>query len=293
MWQQHRGVGGFGMMGGGIGPVTRRLLFITVGIFIVDFLLWPRPGLHYTPVERVFGLSREGMASGMLWQVVTYSFLHGGFWHLFGNMLGLYFFGTEIEQRLGSRRFLLLYLGCGVLGGLGWLLLSAGGGAVCIGASASVFGVLGTFAALYPHRQITLLVFFVLPVTLTARTLVLIAGGLSLLLLRTDAGGIAHAAHLAGGAAGYIYGLRLGGGGGYRGGAFGRGGMSRDLPRLLADWRARLRRGKLRVMRDAPDDAPVDWQEVDRILLKVRALGMGALTKRERDELDRASRQVR
>ncbi len=291
MWQQHRGFGGFGMTPGGIGPVTRRLLFITVGIFIVGFLLWPRPGMTHTPLERVFGLSRQGMASGMFWQVVTYSFLHGGFWHLLGNMLGLYFFGTEIEQRLGSQRFLLLYLGCGALGGLGWLLLSAGAGAVCIGASASVFGVLGTFAALYPRRQITLLVFFVLPVTLSARTLILIAGVVSLLLLRTDAGGIAHAAHLAGGAAGYLYGLRMVRGGGY--GGRGMPGMSWDLAGLFADWRARLRRGRFRVMRDEADDAPVDWQEVDRILLKVRALGMGALTKRERDVLDRASRQVR
>ncbi len=290
MWQQHRKFGGFGMAVGGIGLVTRRLLFITVGIFIVQFLLWPRTGVVYTPVGRLFGLSREGIASGMLWQVVTYSFLHGGFWHLFGNMLGLYFFGSEIEQRLGSRRFLLLYLACGALGGLGWLLLSGGAdsGAVCIGASASVFGVLGTFAALYPRRQITLLVFFVLPVTLSTRMLVLIAGGVSLYFLRSDAGGIAHAAHLAGGAAGYVYGLRL------ARGSYGRGGgISSDLARLFGDWRARLRRGQFRVMRDVADDAPVDWQEVDRILLKVRALGMGGLTRRERDVLDRASRQVR
>jgi len=288
MWQQYGGgFRRFGMMTGGIGLITRRLLFMTVGVFIVDFLLWPNPGGLHTPFERVFGLSRHGIASGMLWQVVTYSFLHGGFWHLFGNMLGLYFFGTELEQRLGSRRFLLLYLGCGALGGLGWLLLSAGANAVCIGASASVFGVLGTFAALYPRRQITLLVFFVLPVTLSARTLILIAGGVSLLLLRSDAGGIAHAAHLAGGAAGYWYGWRI------AGGAFRGDGMSWDLRRLFADWRAKMRRGRFRVMREAADDAPVDWYEVDRILMKVRAVGMGGLTKNERDVLDRASRQVR
>lgn len=285
MWQQHRGFGGFGMAPGGIGPVTRRLLLITVGIFVVDFLLPLQASIW---IQGKFGLSRDGISSGMLWQVVTYSFLHGGFWHLFGNMLGLYFFGGEIEQRLGSRRFLLLYLGCGALGGLGWLLLSAGTRSVCIGASASVFGVLGTFAALYPRRQITLLVFYVLPVTLSARKLVLIAGAVSLLLLRSDAGGIAHAAHLAGGAAGYVYGLRLGYGS-YGGG----GGMPRDLARLFGDWRARLRRGQFRVMRDVMDDAPVDWQEVDRILAKVRALGMGGLTRSERDVLDRASRQVR
>jgi len=288
MWQQHRGFGGFGMPPGGIGPVTRRLLFMTVGVFVVHFLLWPRPGMQHTPFERVFGLSRQGIASGMLWQVVTYSFLHGGFWHLLGNMIGLYFFGTEIEQRLGSRRFLLLYLGCGVVGGLGWLLLSAGAYSICIGASASVFGVLGTFAALYPHRRITLLVFFVLPVTLTARTLVIIVGVVSVLLLRSEAGGIAHAAHLAGGAAGYFYGWRL------SLGRYGGGGApSWNLQRLFADWRARMRRGQFRVMGNPVDDGPVDWAEVDRILLKVKALGMGALTKAEREVLDRASRKVR
>jgi len=111
-----------------------------------------------------------------------------------------------------------------------------------------------------------------------------------LLLLNTNAGGIAHAAHLAGGAAGYFYGLRLAGGGAHGGGMSG---GAWHLQRLFADWRARLRRGRFRVMHDPADDAPVDWQEVDRILLKVRALGMGALTKRERDALDRASRQVR
>lgn len=287
MWQQHRGFGGFGMSPGGISPVTRRLLFITVGIFILDFLLWPRP-VMYTPFDRVFGLSWNGISSGMLWQVVTYAFLHGGFWHLLGNMVGLYFFGSEIEQRVGSRRFLLLYLGCGVLGGLGWLLLSADAHSVCIGASASVLGILGTFAALYPHRQITLLVFFVLPVTLTARTLVIIVGVVSVLLLRSEAGGIAHAAHLAGGAAGYFYGWRLARGR-YRGVAA----PPWNLQRLFSHWRARMRRGQFRVMGTPMDDGPVDWADVDRVLLKVKALGMGALTKADRDVLDRASRKVR
>lgn len=285
MWQRN-GFFAQGLYSPGMGLVTRRLLMITVGVFVVDWLLWPNPAGGYSPFERVFGLSRRGLSSGMLWQVLTYTFLHGGFLHLLGNMIGLLFFGSELEQRLGGRRFLLLYLGCGALGGLGWLLLSAGDTAVCIGASAAVLGVIGTFAALYPTRRITLLVFYVLPVTLTARMLALITAGGSLLLMRSNAGGIAHSAHLAGGVAGYLYGLWIDG--------------VRMSPRsswrpdrVFADWKARLRRGRFRVMDSPADNTPVDWDDVDRILIKIRAMGMGSLTVSERELLERASRQVR
>jgi len=276
MWQSN-GFQRIHLASRGIGSMTKALLIITVGVFV---LVWSTPGGAF---ERVFGLSRIGLAEGKLWQVVSYMFLHGSFMHLLGNMLGLYFFGTELEQRLGSRRFLLLYLGCGLLGGLGWLMLSGRGGGVCIGASGAVLGMVGTFAALYPRRQLTLLVFYVLPVTLTARTLALVIGGISLLFLGSDAGGIAHAAHLAGGIAGYVYGLHLS--------DHGLGGVNWRLDRMLSDWMARRRRTRFRVVSKSTVDEPVDWQAVDRILVKVRATGMQSLTAAERDLLDRASRK--
>ncbi len=280
---------GFGAPPGRMGMVTKRLLIITIAAFVVHILLWPHSAAGFSPAERVLGLSRSGMASGMPWQIVTYMFLHGGFMHLFGNMLGLYFFGSELEYRLGSRRFLLLYLGTGMLGGLGWLGLSAGSNAICIGASGAVFGVIGTFAALYPHRQITLLVFYVLPVTLTARTLAIIFGAISLLLLRSNAGGIAHAAHLGGGVAGYIYGMRIGGTRYPRPGEF-----SKMLRQGWAGWRAARRRRQFDVFtRESDAEVTVNWGDVDRILLKVKALGMGSLTREEREVLDHASRHAR
>ncbi len=289
MWQANR-FQGFGAVPGGMGPATKRLLQVTVGVFVLGFLLWPQPGGDFSPLEQAFGLSRRGLAAGRVWQPLTYLFLHGGFMHLLGNMLGLYFFGSELERRLGSRRFLLLYFGAGVLGGLGWLLLSAGDTTVCIGASGAVFGIIGAFAALYPHRQITLLVFFVLPVTLKARTLALIIGAMSLLLLRGNTGGIAHAAHLAGGVAGYLYGMRIGGG--HVPGWPGESG--RQWWQGLSSLRARMRRQQFKVFTTPlEDEGPVDWNEVDRILVKVKTLGMGSLTRGERDVLDRASRQVR
>lgn len=283
--RQGYGFQGLGGLTARLGPATRRLLQITVGMFIVDVLFGPGQLPGTSPFEQLFGLSRQGLASGKVWQLLTYMFVHGGFMHLLGNMLGLYFFGSELETRFGLRRFLLLYLGGGVLGGLGWLLLSADADAVCIGASGAVFAVIGAYAALFPHQQITLLVFYVLPVTLRARTLALIMGGVSLLLLRSGAGGIAHAAHLAGGVAGYLYGMRHGGGGR---------GRPTSWRQKVSDLRAQARRARFQVFSEPPaGDAPVDWDDVDRILAKIHALGMASLDRNEREVLDRASRQSR
>ncbi len=290
MWQNNR-FQGFGPSPYGMGTVTKRLLVATIAIFVIDWLLWPRPAMGLSALDRWMGLSRSGIFSGKIWQFFTYLFIHGGLMHLFSNMLGLYFFGNELEARLGRQRFLLLYFGAGLLGGLGWLILSSRSDAVCIGASGAVFGIIGAFAAIYPHRQITLLVFFILPVTLTARTLALIFGGVSLLLLRSNAGGIAHAAHLAGGVAGYIYGMRVAGTrAAFAGNTWSTGGWRRAWSNARAAWR----RQRLSVHYTAPpDNTPVDWNEVDRILIKVKALGMGGLNRQERNVLEQASRQSR
>jgi membrane associated rhomboid family serine protease len=228
----------------------------------------------------------------MLWQLGTYMFLHGGLWHLAGNMIGLFFFGNELEMRLGSKRFLYLYLGGGILGAIGWLLLGWMGlyslQHPMIGASGAVFAIVGAFAALYPNRQITLLVFFVIPVTMTARMMALLFGGFSLLMLG-DGSSIAHAAHLAGGIAGYLYGMQL-----LRSvHSFHQ--SSHDMrwknirPR---EWLAKLRRSQLRVWDSPTEDKPVDWERVDAILIKIKAQGFGSLTESERKELDRASRHA-
>lgn len=293
-YRPYQGFGGMGTgFGGGmpgmptLGLVTRRLLIWNIGVFFVHMLLFPQRGPD-DPVLNWFGLSRSGMQHLMIWQLVTYQFLHGNLLHLFGNMLGLFFFGRELEARFGARRFLMLYLGGGVLGGLGWLILSGPVG-VCIGASGAVFAVLGAFAALYPYRQITLLLFFVIPVTMSARTMALLFGGISLLMLRQDGSGVAHAAHLAGGIAGWIYGYRNGGPrwGRSRSHGFGWHGAMRGL----RDGWARWRRMRIHIVQEQDDpEAPVDWERIDQILVKIRARGIGSLTASERAALDRASR---
>jgi membrane associated rhomboid family serine protease len=278
----HGGYGGFG--GSRLTPAVAVLLLVTCLAFLLQ--AWAErfigPG-----VRPLFALSSWGLLRGMIWQPLTYLLLHGGFGHLLFNMLGLFFLGPEAERELGTRRFVTLYLMAGVLGGLGWILFDAlqgwaagGPPGFCIGASGAVLGVVGAFAALFPERRITLLLFFVLPVSMTARTMGIGFAAISLyIMLLGDRGGVAHAAHLFGLLAGYLYGRRQ---------RF----RPAPAPRSPSTARGRWFRAGGRGPADVlpfPTAQPPDAAEVDRILDKISTRGMGSLTARERETLDRAS----
>ena len=133
------------------------------------------------------------------WTPFTYMFVHAGLWHLFFNMLTLYFFGPRVEERLGSQRFIMLYL----LSGLGGAALSFLTPAVAIvGASGATFGVFLAYARFWPRDRI--FIWGILPVE--ARVLVLITTLYSLWGGTGSMGGsIAHWAHLGGYAAAFLY----------------------------------------------------------------------------------------
>jgi membrane associated rhomboid family serine protease len=268
-----------------LGLIVKRLLGISIGLFVIEVLLDPRSMDPQVvgPLAKLFGLSWGDIRHGMVWQFVTYMFLHGSLMHVIMNMFGLFFLGRELESALGAKRFLYLYLGCGILGGLGWLVLSGSSGATCVGASGAVFGIVGAFAALFPHQKLTVLLFFVLPITTTARTLAIVFGVISLLMLRVDGGGVAHAAHLAGGVAGYLYGRHLAGAA--------RHGRTPTPQWSLSNLKAWYRRRRYNVV--LGDNAPVNWAEVDAALDKVRVRGINSLTGAEKSLLDRASKTVR
>ncbi len=102
--------------------------------------------------------------------VLTAMFLHGGWAHLLGNMLFLYVFGNNVEDRLGRLRYLLFYLGCGYAATYGFSLFFAGSEAPLVGASGAIAGVLGAYLVLFPRARVwSLLTFlFFLPVRLPA-----------------------------------------------------------------------------------------------------------------------------
>jgi membrane associated rhomboid family serine protease len=255
-----------------IGPGTLALLVSNVAFFVLQALVDHKTNGLFS---LLFELRASAVTQWEVWRFVTYMFLHGGPWHLLLNMLGFFFFGREMEDVLGTLKFLLLYTVCGVLAGVGWLLIGGLAKGYCVGASGAVFGIMGAFAAMFPYRRVTLLVLFILPVTLTARAMILALAGITVVSLFISDGNVAHSAHLVGGLAGYAYGWNRGRG------------ERPHRPGRRSRWFRR--RPDLRILPD--DDAQPDREEVDRILEKINRQGIGSLSRQDRELLDRASRQ--
>lgn len=263
------------------------LMAVTCAVFILQTAMDMMTDGAFT--RDWFGLSLHGLARLRIWQLVTYMFLHGSsIFHIIFNMLGLYVFGREIEEMIGTGRFVFLYLCCGVCGGLLWLALG-GAAEVCIGASGGVLGLLGTFAAFFPGRRITLLLFLVVPVTLTARMLAAGYAVISVFSLFTGHNpNVAHLAHLGGGLAGYIYGFRT-----KRARGFLFGTEWTEWNPFSVRWfrqlRSAVRRRKFRLLDPEPDYVP-GRNEIDGILEKISGRGMDSLSRWEKAVLDRAGR---
>jgi membrane associated rhomboid family serine protease len=87
-------------------------------------------------------------------------FLHGGIWHIGGNMLYLWIFGDNVEDAMGHFKFLIFYLLCGAIAALSQVVISINGTSPIIGASGAIAGVLGAYMMLFPYSRILTLVFF-------------------------------------------------------------------------------------------------------------------------------------
>lgn len=223
-----------------------------------------------------------------VWRLVTFQFLHAGLWHIGFNMLGLYFFGSLVEQYLGKKRYAAYYLMCGLSGGLLYLILNLVGwmglplpGALhvdpatpLIGASAGVFGVIVACAYISPNTVVHLLI---PPIPLKMRTfaygyVALVAANLFFFRGANQGG---DAAHLGGALAGYYFIRR---------------------PHLLRDFfdvfgnsnkpkvRPGPRAGKKRSSAD---------KEIDAILAKVQREGLHSLSETEKRLLARATEERR
>ncbi|HSH06689.1 MAG TPA: rhomboid family intramembrane serine protease [Burkholderiales bacterium] len=185
-------------------PVTQALLITNVIIFLLQgaggpgliawFALWPVAPSG--PVD---------VPSFQVWQLVSYSFLHGGLAHLFFNMLALYMFGADIERLFGARFYLQYYFASVVAAGLCHLVFVAwaGGPPVpTVGASGGVYGVLLAYGLFFPRRTVVLLI---PPIPMPARVFVVLFAILELWFGVTGtASGIAHFAHLGGMLGGFL-----------------------------------------------------------------------------------------
>ena len=244
-------------------------------------------------IDRQLGLSIPGLRGGRFWTLLTYGFLHDPHYvfQLLGNLLCLYFIGRELLPMLGSRRFIGLYLGSLLVGGLTWAAVHWRLGGMHWGATAGVEALFIVFACFYPNRRMDFLLFFVVPVSVKPKHLALGLVGLELagLLIYELPGaaypldlGVANSAHLGGMLAGWLYFRFLH----ESRWSFGARGADIELPH----WMKRRAKASApapgyQVNPDRPDDLRA---EVDRILDKINSHGFGALTVDEKRVLDEA-----
>jgi membrane associated rhomboid family serine protease len=179
---------------------TIILIVINVIVFLLGFL-----GLQRL-IQVYFGLTPLLVVqAGTYWQVLTYMFVHSGWGHIFFNMLALFLFGIQLEQRMGSTEFLLYYFICGIGAGVATLFinLATGQGAVdVVGASGAIFALLLAFAAYFPDARI--FIFGILP--MRAPVAVGLYAAIEIVSSFTSfQSGVAHLTHLAGLVFGYLY----------------------------------------------------------------------------------------
>lgn len=150
---------------------------------------------------RIFGLSAETIWP-LIWQPITYMFMHGGVWHVAINMFVLWMFGTELENIWGKNVFLKYYFVTGIGAGIIWLAFNLGGSnAILIGASGAVYGILMAYGLLFPNR--TVYIYFLFPVKV--KWFVLFIGAIAFFSSMGPGSNISHLTHLSGMLIGYLY----------------------------------------------------------------------------------------
>ena len=211
--------------------VTYALITINILVFIYELSLTP-PQLErflqlYSVVPKELTASLNGIPVAQVvpepLTLVTSQFLHGGFAHIFGNMLFLWIFGNNIEDQLGHIKYLIFYISCGILAALAQWIFSTQSGIPSLGASGAIAGVLGAYILRFPRARVRTLLFlgpfitfpqipaiFFLGIWFVQQTLY----GFASLSVRTnvgmESGGVAYFAHIGGFVFGAILGPLLG-----------------------------------------------------------------------------------
>ena len=259
-------------------PWVRRLLIANAVVYFLTRTVftggWVVQWFAFAPIE----------VAKQPWTVVTYMFLHAGILHLAFNSLALFFFGPAVEDQMGGWAFLRYYLLCGV----GGAVLSFAFGllspepVVIMGASAAIYGVSLAFAFFWPNMPVYV---FPLQVPIKVKWLVAVLACLDIALAWRGGGDVAHLAHLGGFLFGFLYlkGESL----------LAQRGRSTREERTEAPVLVH-RSAEFASQREAPqsrrDREDAAQREIDRVLDKISAKGMGSLTAEERRFLTDQSR---
>lgn len=178
--------------------VTLILILLNIGFFILSEIA---PSvLRFLPMTPL-----KVVDQGWWWQLVTYMYVHGGWGHLLMNMLALFIFGSEVEERMGSWEFLVFYHLVGALAGLfslAFYFVTYNEHIALLGASGAVFGVMLAFASYRPNA--VLMIFGVVPMKSTMLVILFTAIAIFSQIFNPN-GGVAHMTHLAGFLFAYLY----------------------------------------------------------------------------------------
>jgi len=134
------------------------LIVVNVLIFLVTY--WPHRDLYTGSDEALRPWAEQFMLTPVrpiLWQFVSYAFLHGGLMHIIGNMFFLYLFGNNVNDRLGHIGYLCFYLAGAVFSGIGHTIFNASSTIPTLGASGAIAAVTGAYLVLFPQTLITVL----------------------------------------------------------------------------------------------------------------------------------------
>ncbi len=248
-----------------ITPAVKYLILLNSAAYICGLVLPVRLSL-------LLGLTPARFWEGLIWQPVTYMFLHGGIFHIFFNMIVLWMFGAALESTWGSRRFVLFYFICGIGAGLLNALVTPSSMVPIVGASGAIYGLLMAFAILFPNQLIY--IWGILPVK--AKYFVIVIGLIEFLTaLAASQSGIAHVAHLGGMFFGLVY-MKWS-----------------DWQGTVSAWRTQKRRDRhLKVVWDRDREKQKLQKEIDALLDKVGANGIGSLSPEEHERLTEASRKM-
>jgi membrane associated rhomboid family serine protease len=268
-------------------PVAiRTILAATVIGYLIQVFLPMILGLDQRFLIELFGFvpTIEGTLY-QPWRLVTYLFLHGGFWHLVFNMLWLWWMGRMVEETLGPRVFTVIYFGAGIGGALiNLALTSIWVGNLTIGASGAVFGIMVAFAMLYPTAPIML---FLLP-PIEARWVVAGLIAFDLIMQTSGTGGnTARLVHLGGAFMGWAL-LKLY----YRGYDYDR--WLRGIQSMFKSGNqenSKVHNRNMRSVSDAIIVEDVDQSELDRILDKISQHGYDGLSADEKKKLFELSKR--
>jgi membrane associated rhomboid family serine protease len=196
---------------------SRTTPYVTIGLIAINVLMF----LYELQLDRhdlqAFVIALGVVPASFSWPtLITSQFLHDGWMHIVGNMLYLWIFGDNVEDRLGHGRYLLAYLSFGVTAALGQVIVSAGSTIPMIGASGAIAGVMGSYFVLYPHSRVLTVVFLVFFLDIIEVPAIFFLGiwfvkelfsGVGSLGASTMTGGVAFWAHVVGFSTGALSGL--------------------------------------------------------------------------------------